>query len=130
MTADKLTSSVYPSIGELIPPILETRLPSRLIAEMSMRYEQLGDKYLTEQLHTDGRRINAMMFTSRVGNCIEEVVDAAFCILGWIFKAKAAGRPIPESAYPCLDMLTSVYSLLSAEFEVEQNRPDHERIDL
>jgi hypothetical protein len=124
------SASVYPSFQELCPAIMETRLPARLISEMAMRYESLGDKYLTEQLHTDGRRINAMMFTSRVGNCIEEVVDSVFCVLGWIFKAKRLGKPIPPSAYPCLDMLTQVYSLLSAEFELEQSKPNHERIDL
>ena len=109
---------------------METRLPHRLVGELSMRYEHLGEKYLTEQLHVDGRRVNAMMFTSRVGNCLEEVVDSVFCILGWIFKASRSGKPIPRSAYPILDQLINVYTLLSAEFEMEQAGIEPERIDL
>lgn len=110
-------NNVYPSVEELMPKILLTKIPESLACEIRTRYEELGVKYLTENVHTDGRFINAMMYTSRVANCLEEIVDAVFCILGWIFRSQ--GGDIPDSAYICLDMLIDIYSLLSAELELD-----------
>jgi hypothetical protein len=112
-------NNVYPSIEELMPSILLTKIPASLADEIRTRYETLGEKYLTPNVHSDGRFVNAMMYTSRVANCLEEIVDSVFCVLGWIFKAQVDGRRIPDSAFACLDMLIDIYSLLSAELEID-----------
>lgn len=105
----------YPSVDELIPYELKTRIPVALYDEIVYRYHTLGGKYLTEHKHDDGRRINGMMFTNRVENCIEEIVDAVFCILGWIFKHISEGSTPPDSAFTALEQLINLYSLLSME---------------
>lgn len=116
MTAPELVPGVYPSISELMPNILLSRIPASLAAEISERYETLGGKYLTGNFTEDGRQINGMMYTSRIDNCLEEIVDAVFCMLGWIFKSNlnCAGA-IPDSAYASLQGLIEIYSLLKAE---------------
>lgn len=108
-------TNVFPSTEELIPPVLLAKLPAKLVKDIADRYETLGEKYLTEEVYFDGRRINGMMFTSRIDNCLEEVVDAVFCILGWIFKVAHKGQAIPINAYSCLTGLIEVYSMLEAE---------------
>lgn len=90
-------------------------MPEELIAEIKQRYETLGEKYLTDNLTEDGRRINGMMYTSRIDNCNEEVVDAVFCIIGWIFKCQYRRMPIPDAAYKTLGSLVDVYLDLEAE---------------
>lgn len=109
-----MTSNVYPSIEELMPEVMLGLIPASLAHEITERYETLGTKYLSDQKHTDGRPINAMMFTSRVANCREEIVDAAFCMLGTIFKADAAGEEIPDWAYTILRGCIEIYSMLVA----------------
>ena len=91
-------------------------LPDSLAAEIKERYETLGDKYLSDKFHTDGRQINGMMFTDRIINCKEEVVDAVFCILGQIFKETVKGIEPSENMFPMLYGLIQVYSLLSLEY--------------
>lgn len=110
----------YPSILELVPDALMAVIPAKLFVEIAERYQTLGVKYQTEQQHADGRYINNMMFTSRIDNCREEVVDAAFCMLGWIFKARARNRPIPNNAYTILTGLIQIYGLLVAEKEIDE----------
>lgn len=110
---------VYPSIDELMPEILLTRIPATLAKDIATRYETLGTKYLTEHKTDDGRRVNAMMFTSRVANCLEEVVDSVFCVLGWIFKETENGEEPPDAAYSCLIGLIEIYGLLKAEEEAD-----------
>lgn len=107
-------AGVYPSIDELMPEILLARIPESLARAIRERYNTLGTKYLTDQVHTDGRRINAMMFTSRVANANEEIVDAAFCMLGTIFKANANEEEIPDWAYQVLMGCIEIYSMLKA----------------
>lgn len=119
-------NNVYPSIEELMPDSLLSIIPANLAKEIEERYRTLGDKYLTENTTEDGRRINGMMYTSRIDNGLEEIVDAVFCVLGWILKTspKAAAHstlyytvPItpPDSAYTALTGLIEIYSLLKAE---------------
>lgn len=109
-----MANSVYPSIEELMPEVMQALIPEALAKEIRERYLTLGTKYATDQVHTDGRRINAMMFTSRVANCREEIVDAAFCMLGTIFKAQAAEEEIPDWAYTILRGCIEIYSMLMA----------------
>lgn len=105
-------NKVYPSIEELIPKSLKAFLPQSLVEEISVRYETLGDKYLTEQILPDGRQINGMIFSDRLVNCREEVVDAVFCILGQIFKDVNHGKHEPsENLSEMLGGLTKIYSL-------------------
>lgn len=113
---------VYPSINELMPEILLARIPATLAKEIATRYETLGTKYLTEHKTDDGRRINAMMFTSRVANCLEEVVDSVFCVLGWIFKCGEEGEEPPDAAYSCLVGFIEIYSLLKSEEAIDLSK--------
>lgn len=107
-------ADVYPSIDELMPEVLLARIPEALARDIRERYATLGTKYLTEDLHTDGRRINAMMYTSRVANANEEIVDAAFCMLGEIFKANVNQEEIPDWTYQVLLGCIEIYSMLKA----------------
>lgn len=109
--------AVYPSIEELMPELLLTKIPASLAREIEHRYVKLGDKYLTDNFTEDGRRINAMMYTNRIENGLEEIVDAVFCILGWIFKHLRNGTEPPEAAYQSLMGLIEVYSIMSVEKE-------------
>lgn len=112
-----MTNRPYPSIDELIPPSLEAKIPGSLYKDIANRYITLGGNYLTEFLTVDGRPINGMMYTDRVQNCIEEIVDAAFCVIGEIFKRNAKGIDPGENLYTLLDGITQIYSLLVAESE-------------
>lgn len=119
-----------------MPKPLLSIIPSELAREIEERYEKLGAKYLTDQTTEDGRPINGLMFTSRIENCREEVVDAVFCILGWIFKSNVPtgnlvgnmntgfhlenGGP-PDSAYDALRALINVYGICVAEYERDPN---------
>lgn len=107
-------AGVYPSIEELMPEVMLARIPESLARDIRERYATLGTKYLTDQVHTDGRKINAMMFTSRVANANEEIVDAAFCMLGTIFKAQANKEEIPDWSYQVLMGCIEIYSMLKA----------------
>jgi hypothetical protein len=108
---------VYPSIEELLPKVLLAKIPAALADEIAVRYTTLGDKYLTDKFHTDGRRINGMMDTDRVTNCNEEVVDAVFCIIGQIFKNKQAKNTETDLELSfVLDALISIYSALAGMF--------------
>lgn len=108
---------VFPSITELLPDVLLAKIPAKLADEMAVRYATLGEKYLTEKTHTDDRRINEMMFTDRIINCNEEVVDAVFCIVGQLFKNKNTNAPSNPELYMVLDLLITVYSSLAVIFD-------------
>ena len=96
-------------------------LPQSLVEEIAERYETLGEKYLTDQALPDGRRINGMIFTDRIVNCREEVVDAVFCILGQVFKDVHHGQHSPtENLDVMLDGLVKIYSLC-VQLEEQQN---------
>lgn len=110
-------TNVYPSTEELIPEVFQAMLPASLVKEITERYETLGFRYASEKLSEDGRLINNMMFTSRIDNCLEEVVDAAFCMLGWAFKSKVNNLPISDSCYTALQSLCDIYTLLVSERE-------------
>ena len=112
---------VYPSIDELIPKPMKAILPSSLIDEITERYETLGEKYLTDREVAPGVRINGMIFTDRIVNCREEVVDAVFCILGQIFKDVRHGMHEPtENLDTILNGLTMIYSLC-VQMESQKN---------
>lgn len=108
--------SVYPSIEELLPDLLLSRIPASLAEDMQHRYETLGPKYLTDNMSSDGRRINACMFNSSVQDALEEVVDAVFNVCVWIYKGTIVGH-IEDNAYPCLMGLIEIYALLKASKE-------------
>lgn len=105
----------YPSIDELMPEELLAKIPATLARDIKERYDTLGEKYLTINTQEDGRLINGMMYTNRVENCIEEIIDAVFCMLGWIFKARAMDLVPNDSAYFAMTGLIEVYSLLMQE---------------
>jgi hypothetical protein len=114
--------NVYPNLEELMPEVLLSRLPVTLVRDISERYLTLGGKYLSNEVHTDGRPINAMMFTSRVVNCIEEVVDGAFCMIGQAFKQQAAGEQPDDYIYDALMGLVEIYALLKAHEDEDLRR--------
>lgn len=120
--AENLPIDPYPSIDELIPQVMYAKLPAALALEIADRYQTLGGKYQTMYQHTDGRFINGMMFTDRIQNCLEEVVDGVFCLLGDIFRYSAAGIEPTDNIYTILDGLIQVYSLLVVEREL-RNAP-------
>lgn len=103
--------NVFPSIDELAPRSIRAIVPEYLMKEIEERYSTLGEKYLTDQEAPDGRRINGMMFTDRIVNCREEVIDAAFCILGQTFKDVQAGRTPSDYLYSMLMGLIEIYSM-------------------
>lgn len=108
-------TNVYPSIEELMPRPLLNILPSPLVEDVVTRYRELGDKYLTYALHTDGRRINGMMYTDRVVNANEEIVDAVFCMLGQIFKDTSKGMEPRDNIYVALELMIKLYQILKLE---------------
>lgn len=112
-------SEVYPSIQELLPDTLLSIIPAKLAQDITERYERLGPAYATENRFKDGRFINGMMYTNRVENAIEEIVDAVFCMAGWIFKAEARELEPPDSAFLALNALIDCYSLLMQERDNE-----------
>lgn len=105
----------YPSISELLPQSMLAKIPPKLAEEITERYATLGEKYLTDALHTDGRRINGMMFTDRLVNCNEEIIDAVFCIVGQMFKDKNAGKITSNYLVYLLEILAGAYQGLSIE---------------
>lgn len=105
----------YPSISELLPPLLLAKIPHKLAEEITERYATLGDKYLTDALYTDGRPINGMMFTDRMVNANEEIIDAVFCVIGQIFKDINAGKEPNEGLRSVLNSLCTVYVWFSNE---------------
>lgn len=111
-----MTLAVYPDIKELIPPELEARVPASLADWVTNRYEMLGPKYLTDDIRADGRRVNSCMNNSSVMLALEEVVDAVFNVLVWLFKLKLAGAN-QESAYSALLGLIELYALLQVEYQ-------------
>ena len=121
-----MTTEMYPSLNELIPPSLEAIIPSSLYKDIANRYITLGSNYLTEFLTVDGRPINGMMYTDRVQNCIEEIVDAQFCVLGEIFKRTARGIEPNENLYTLLEGINQIYGLLVAESESMNALPAEE----
>lgn len=108
-------AQVYPSIQELVPSELRRELPDALYNEIAFRYATLGEKYMTDKQFSDGRFINGMMFTNRIENCIEEVVDAVFCILGWILKHQLKEKPMNSVQFECLAHAVNLYNLLLKE---------------
>lgn len=111
--------NVYPSVEELMPNILKSRIPDTLARDIEERYTTLGGKYLTEKSHHDGRLINNMMFSNRIQECLEEVVDAVFCVLGWIFKYTTKGEEPPNVAFSALTGLIEIYSILYVQREID-----------
>lgn len=111
--------NVYPSIEELTPRVIKSYIPELLMQEIKERYETLGEKYLTEQTTEDGRRINAMMFTDRIVNCREELIDAAFCVIGQIYKEAINGNQPDDAFYALLEGCIDMYSLCVALEESE-----------
>lgn len=109
---------VYPSVSELIPPSLEAKIPGSLYKDIANRYLTLGAKYMTEYVTVDNRPINGMMYSDRIQNCIEEIVDAAFCVLGEIFKRSLKGKDPGNNLYILLDGIIQIYSLLVVESEI------------
>jgi hypothetical protein len=103
---------MFPSTEELIPEVMLAKLPYSMVLLIKERYETLGVNYLTNIPIEDGRLINKMMITDRIENCLEEVIDAVFCILGWSFKCQEAAKDFPIEGELALNNLIQTYSLL------------------
>ena len=99
---------------ELLPEELQARVPASLSAWITQRYEELGGKYLTDDIRADGRVVNACMNKDSVQDALEEVVDATFNVLVWLFKLRLEGKE-GESAYSALLGLIELYALLVTE---------------
>lgn len=122
-------NNVYPNISELMPEPLLAMVPVLLARDIETRYASLGTKYLTEERHTDGRQINALMYTSRVANANEEIVDAFFCMLGTAFKATVNEEEIPDWVYEVMTGLIHIYGVLKM-VEVEDLAAAEGLVDL
>ena len=114
--------NVYPNLEELMPEPLMNMLPVNLARDIAERYINLGTKYLSDQVHADGRRINAMMFTSRIVNCLEEIIDSVFCVLGQIFKETVDGEEPADYLFDVLSGLINLYGLLKTHEEEDLAR--------
>lgn len=111
-------SNVYPNIEELIPDILNHRLPVSLQESLQQRYSELGGKYLTEEEYVDGRLMNACMFRNSLQDAIEEVVDATFNTLVWMLKHRRNGGH-SAAAGEALMGLIELYALLRIQKELD-----------
>lgn len=109
---------VYPSIDDLMPHVMLGLIPGALAQEIKERYENLGLKYLTNKRTEDGRWINACMDKSSVQDAREEVIDAVFNTLVWIFKGYKSKDGISPNSYPVLKNLIECYSILLTEKEL------------
>ncbi len=103
-----MSSEVYPSIEELFMGAQWLSAPLR--KEIATRYEELGPKYLTDELHTDGRKINGCMQKNSAQDALEEVVDAVFNMLVLRFKGYAVGNILPS----LLDAYTRLLAMQQA----------------
>lgn len=108
-----MTVGVYPSTQEIMPDLLLYKLPKKLVDDIEDRYERLGPKYVTEETHIDGRRINGCMLKSSSQDAIEEVIDAVFNILVLIFKNSRLDPVIPDQLYSILTGLVEIYTALA-----------------
>jgi len=98
-----------------MPIQLKRLLPAELSEEVATRYATLGEKYLTDRVHTDERRINGMMDTNRLVNANEEIIDAVFCMLGQIFKDTVTNKEPSDNIYAALEGMIKVYQILKFE---------------
>ena len=114
-------NNVYPSTEELMPELIRARLPALLCDEVEERYRTLGEKYVTDIVHEDGRYINGCMYKSSAQDAVEEVIDAVFNTLVWIFKINggAGDQSSAESSWLILQGLIETYALLKAEILME-----------
>lgn len=115
-----LMNNVYPSVQEILPSVMMSIIPASLAQEIDKRYTELGPKYVTDTVHDDGRKVNGCMFKSSVQDALEEVVDAVFNVLVWMFKLENVTEPGNSSynnAYSALRGLIELYSLLTVEKE-------------
>jgi hypothetical protein len=116
---------VYPNIDEILTPTLLSRIPANLAELIKERYVGLGQKYVTDVEHTDGRLVNACMFKSSIQDALEEIVDAVFNTLVWIFKIQIKNEtnyqsvdyPEGEEAGAVLLGLIEIYSILAVSRE-------------
>lgn len=109
---------VYPSIDELMPSSILARIPVMLAHEIETRYETLGEKYMTDNRYQDGRFINGCMYKSSVQDALEEIVDAVFNTLVWLFKARNQDE-ISDNMIQVFLGLVEIYSMLCLEREME-----------
>lgn len=114
-----MNNGVYPSIEELIPQILTHRLPASLQDSLKTRYEELGGKYLTKEEYIDGRLTNACMFNNSLQDAVEEVVDAVFNNLVWMYKHERRNGKVPTVAMETLSGLIEIYSLMKIQKEID-----------
>jgi hypothetical protein len=111
--------NAYPNTDELLPNMLLAKVPASLVLDITRRYKEYGPKYMTDGFHIDGRQINACMQRNSIQDAIEEVVDAVFNVLVWIFKLSkdnsAYGQHAGQQATSALAGLVDIYTLLAIE---------------
>lgn len=111
-------TGVYPSFEELTPGVIRAVLPVTLYDVLEQRYKDLGPRYLTDQFYNDGRQINGCMFKSSVQDCLEEVVDAIFNTMVWMFKERI-GLGDSDNSVNIFHGLVAIFTSLAIEREAE-----------
>jgi hypothetical protein len=116
---------VYPSIEEILPEVLLARVPASLASIITERYRTFGSKYVTQDTY-NGRLVNSCMYKSSVQDALEEIVDATFNTLVWIFKLSdvdswsGKGEYYDEAGMEAMAVLMGlieIYSLLMSAKE-------------
>lgn len=115
-TAEKLSiDDVYPNLEELLPEDIQAKIPISLFEEIRNRYETLGVKYMTDTQSDDGRFVNGCMYKSSIQDALEEVVDAVFNCLVWIFKERSGQMTEGTVSMELIYRLIDVYTIIKVE---------------
>lgn len=83
--------ATWPLITDLIAAAPQ-ELPIDLMKSLTQRYEQLGEKYATDEIHEKtGLKINSCMHRDTLQELYEELVDAMFNCLVYLFRFPGRG---------------------------------------
>ena len=94
---EDIATTTWPLIEDLIAKAPDNWLPDYLQTDLSRRYEQLGAKYASDEIHGGtGLKINSCMTRDNMLELYEELVDAIFNCLVFMFRFpdKARGTEI------------------------------------
>ncbi len=90
----------------MIGVVPQTILPTYLLEDLQERYEKLGGKYASEEIHEEsGLRINSCMDRDNMQECYEELVDAVFNCLVYIFRNPERGHTLLISLLTACEVL-------------------------
>ena len=78
-------------------------VPGHLVFDLKERYRTLGEKYATDEIHEEsGLRINSCMQRDNLQECYEEIVDAVFNVLVFIYRAPDSLKGVGHQIYEAL----------------------------